>query len=246
MLRARPRACLWSSARVWRRFAAGAPRGTSALWGRHRGVVPRRGRLRRGASVAVQGVRVPQHLSERSFEARSIGVVWRLLHKAVRKDSVRRTVMGDGSRSIAHDGRISSDLWDEIRPLRAIDRDPSSQLVRFRIFSGPLVQQPHGNTNRPRFARAPARKRHPRRGTTLRQRRRNAFSPSLKRKSRSGRHPLFLEGDGVAEAFELGDEASGGAGGVAAGVVVAAGIGVGLAGLQHVPDGDEQRVGDRE
>ena len=48
------------------------------------------------------------------------------------------------------------------------------------------------------------------------------------------------------EAFELGDEASGGAGGVAAGVVVAAGVEVGFAGLQDVPDGDEQRVSDRE
>ena len=35
-------------------------------------------------------------------------------------------------------------------------------------------------------------------------------------------------------------------GGVAAGVVVAAGVEVGLAGLQHVPDGDEQRVRDRD
>jgi hypothetical protein len=35
--------------------------------------------------------------------------------------------------------------------------------------------------------------------------------------------------------------ASGRAGGVAAGVVIAAGVEVGLAGLQHVPDGDEQR-----
>jgi hypothetical protein len=54
-----------------------------------------------------------------------------------------------------------------------------------------------------------------------------------------------LEGDGVA-AFELGDGASGGAGGVAAGLVVAVGVEVGQAGCRHVPDGEERRVGDRE
>jgi hypothetical protein len=69
--------------------------------------------------------------------------------------------------------------------------------------------------------------------------------PSLKRKSRSGSGGL-LQGDGVAEAFELGDEALGGALGVAALEVGAAGVAIGLAGLQHVPDGDEQRVSDRE
>lgn len=47
----------------------------------------------------------------------------------------------------------------------------------------------------------------------------------------------------MTESFELGDEASGGAGRVAAGVVVAAGIEICLPGLEPVPDGDEQRVG---
>ena len=41
-----------------------------------------------------------------------------------------------------------------------------------------------------------------------------------------------------------GDEAFGGALGVAADEVIAAGVGVGFAGLQHVPDGDEDRVRD--
>jgi transposase len=51
-----------------------------------------------------------------------------------------------------------------------------------------------------------------------------------------------LQGDGVAEALELGDEASGGAFGVAAGEVVAAGVAVGLAGAEHVPDGGQDGV----
>ena len=46
----------------------------------------------------------------------------------------------------------------------------------------------------------------------------------------------FRERDGVAEAFELGDEASGQAFGVAAGEVVGAEVSVGLAGGEHVPD----------
>src|SRR3954464_7445287 len=54
-----------------------------------------------------------------------------------------------------------------------------------------------------------------------------------------------LERDGVAEAFELGDEASGLSFGVAARVEVGAGVAVGLAGLEHVPGGGEHRVGDR-
>src|SRR3954454_10455662 len=67
----------------------------------------------------------------------------------------------------------------------------------------------------------------------------------LRGKSRS--RPLcgLLKRDGVTEAFELGDEALGGAGGVAAAVVVAAEVVVELAGGEHVPGGDEQRVLDR-
>jgi hypothetical protein len=46
----------------------------------------------------------------------------------------------------------------------------------------------------------------------------------------------------VSEALELGDEASGLALGVTAGVVVAAEVGVELAGGEHVPDGADDRV----
>ena len=53
-----------------------------------------------------------------------------------------------------------------------------------------------------------------------------------------------LEGDCVSEAFELGDQAAGGAFGVAAAEVVAAGVAVELAGLQHVPAACEDRVFD--
>src|SRR6266508_1906517 len=53
-----------------------------------------------------------------------------------------------------------------------------------------------------------------------------------------------LEGDAVSEAFELGDEASGGSFGVAAAEVVAAGFAVELSRLQHVPAGAEDRVFD--
>jgi RNA-directed DNA polymerase len=51
-----------------------------------------------------------------------------------------------------------------------------------------------------------------------------------------------VEGDGVAEALELRDEAFGLAFGVAAGVVVAAEIGVDLAGGEHVPARADHRV----
>src|SRR5712691_10843416 len=51
-----------------------------------------------------------------------------------------------------------------------------------------------------------------------------------------------LQGDGVAESFELGDEAAGGAFGVAVGEVVAAGFAVELASGEHVPAGAEDRV----
>src|SRR3954454_7371302 len=54
----------------------------------------------------------------------------------------------------------------------------------------------------------------------------------------------FLKRDGVAEAFELGDEALGVAFGVAALVVVAAEVSVVLAVGEHVPVGDEDRVFD--
>src|SRR3990172_13115077 len=46
----------------------------------------------------------------------------------------------------------------------------------------------------------------------------------------------------MSEAFELGDEGGGGAFGVAAGEVVAAGFAVELAGCEHVPAGAEDRV----
>src|SRR4051794_36750466 len=67
----------------------------------------------------------------------------------------------------------------------------------------------------------------------------------LRGKSRSSPLCGLLKRDGVTEAFELGDEAFGGAGGVAAAVVVAAEVGVELAGGEHVPGGDEHRVLDR-
>src|SRR5919108_5724505 len=52
----------------------------------------------------------------------------------------------------------------------------------------------------------------------------------------------WFEGDFVSEGFGLGDEASGGAFGVAFAEVVAAEVAVGLAGGEHVPVGDEHRV----
>jgi hypothetical protein len=69
-------------------------------------------------------------------------------------------------------------------------------------------------------------------------------SVCLTGKVRSGCCGL-LEGDVVSEAFELFDEASGLAFGVAVGVVVAAEVAVGLAGREHVPDRAEHRVLDR-
>src|SRR3989304_1530091 len=48
----------------------------------------------------------------------------------------------------------------------------------------------------------------------------------------------------MSEAFELGDEAAGGAFGGAGGVVVAAGFAVELAGCEHVPAGAEDGVRD--
>src|SRR3954465_9341056 len=51
-----------------------------------------------------------------------------------------------------------------------------------------------------------------------------------------------LQGDGVAEGFELGDEAAGVAFGITALVVVAAEVVVGLAVCEHVPVGDQDRV----
>lgn len=54
----------------------------------------------------------------------------------------------------------------------------------------------------------------------------------------------LLKRDGLAEAFELGDEAFDLAGGVAALVVVAAEVAVDLAGAEHVPVGDEHGVHD--
>src|SRR5215211_1702531 len=61
-------------------------------------------------------------------------------------------------------------------------------------------------------------------------------------KARSGWRGPFSERDGVAEAFELGDEASGLSFGVAVGEVVAAEVAVDLAGGEDVPDRDEHRV----
>src|SRR3954454_12517551 len=52
----------------------------------------------------------------------------------------------------------------------------------------------------------------------------------------------WLERDVVSEGLELGDEAFGGAFGVAALEVVAAEVTVGLAGGEHVPVGDQDRV----
>src|SRR3954454_12284129 len=52
----------------------------------------------------------------------------------------------------------------------------------------------------------------------------------------------WLERDVVAEGLELGEEALGGAFGVAALEVVAAEVAVGLAGGEHVPVGDQHRV----
>src|SRR3954464_10102088 len=54
----------------------------------------------------------------------------------------------------------------------------------------------------------------------------------------------WLERDVVSEGLELGDEAFGGAFGVAALEVVAAEVVVGLAGSEHVPVGDEHGVFD--
>ena len=48
----------------------------------------------------------------------------------------------------------------------------------------------------------------------------------------------------VSECFELFDEAAGLVFGVESGEVVAAGVAVGLAGLEHVPCGGEDRVAD--
>src|SRR5450755_2871261 len=61
---------------------------------------------------------------------------------------------------------------------------------------------------------------------------------------RSGCQGRVLEGDGVSESFELGDEPSGLAFGVAAGEVLAAEVVVELAGGEHVPDSAEHRVFD--
>src|SRR3954451_14358597 len=61
-------------------------------------------------------------------------------------------------------------------------------------------------------------------------------------KVRSGCRGLLGERHVVSEAFELFDEASGLAFGVAVGEVVAAEVAVGLAGGEHVPDRDQDRV----
>src|SRR5881227_2017731 len=53
-----------------------------------------------------------------------------------------------------------------------------------------------------------------------------------------------LQCDAVSEPFELGDQAAGGAFGVAAAEVVAAEFAVELAGCEHVPAGAEDRVFD--
>src|SRR3989337_3022409 len=53
-----------------------------------------------------------------------------------------------------------------------------------------------------------------------------------------------LQRDVVSETFELGDEAPGGALGVAAGVVVAAGLAVELTGGEHMPAGVDDGVFD--
>jgi hypothetical protein len=54
----------------------------------------------------------------------------------------------------------------------------------------------------------------------------------------------LVGGDVVSEGLELCDEAFGGAFGLAAGEVVAADVAVGLAGCEHVPVGDQDRVFD--
>jgi len=59
---------------------------------------------------------------------------------------------------------------------------------------------------------------------------------------RSGCHGAFLQRDGVAEAFELGDEPAGLSFGIAAGEVLAAEVVVKLAGGEHVPDRAQHRV----
>jgi hypothetical protein len=59
---------------------------------------------------------------------------------------------------------------------------------------------------------------------------------------RLGSSSVGLEGDVVSEGFERGDEALGGAFGVAAGEVIPAEVAVGLAGLEHVPVGGQDRV----
>ena len=64
-------------------------------------------------------------------------------------------------------------------------------------------------------------------------------------KSSSGGDFSGFEGDVVAECFELSDEAFGEAVGVLSGEVVVAGVVVELAGLEHVPDGGQDRVPDR-
>ena len=50
---------------------------------------------------------------------------------------------------------------------------------------------------------------------------------------------MGLDDDGVAEAFQLCEESGGEAFGVPAGEVVGTWVLVDLAGLEHVPDGDE-------
>jgi hypothetical protein len=62
----------------------------------------------------------------------------------------------------------------------------------------------------------------------------------LTRKGRSGCCGSFGERDGVAEAFELFDEALGLALGVSLGEVVGAEVAVGLAGGRHLPDRGQQ------
>jgi hypothetical protein len=61
----------------------------------------------------------------------------------------------------------------------------------------------------------------------------------------SGGFQQLLEDDAVAEALELGDESCGDPFGVAFAVVVAAEVVVELAGGEHVPAGDQDRVFDR-
>src|SRR3954454_15000241 len=68
---------------------------------------------------------------------------------------------------------------------------------------------------------------------------------ALTGKDRSGCRGVLCERDGVAEAFELFDEALGLAFGVALREEVGAEVAVGLAGREHVPDRRQQRVLDR-